>query len=67
MARAGLPSDLSPFDWVISVSDIKASGTGDYLLRQPSTGYLYLYTGTNAGVAPARFLGEGLGAYDLAG
>ena len=30
-------------------------------------GYLYLYTGTRTGVAPPRFLGEGLGAYDLAG
>ena len=66
-ARAGLPTDLTPFDWVIPVSDIKAKGTGDYLVRQPSTGYLYLYTGTRSGVAPPRFLGEGLGAYNLAG
>lgn len=67
IARTGLPADLSPFDWVIPVSDIKANGTGDYLLRQPSTGYLYLYAGTRAGVAPPRFLGEGMGAYNLAG
>ena len=67
VARTGLPADLTPFDWVIPVSDIKANGTGDYLLRQPSTGYLYLYAGTRAGVAPPRFLGEGMGAYNLAG
>lgn len=66
-ARTGLPSDLTPFDWVIPVSDIKADGTGDYLVRQPATGYLFLYAGTRSGVAPRRFLGEGLGAYDLAG
>ena len=67
VARTGLPADLSPFDWVIPVSDIKANGTGDYLVRQPSTGFLYLYAGTRAGVAPPRFLGEGMGAYNLAG
>ncbi|MCW2835535.1 MAG: N-acetylmuramoyl-L-alanine amidase, family 2 [Nocardioides sp.] len=67
VARTGLPADLTPFDWVVPVSDIKAKGTGDYLVRQPSTGYLYVYTGTRSGVAPPRLLGEGLGAYDLAG
>ena len=67
MTRPGLPADLTPFDWVIPVSDIKAKGAGDYVLRQASTGYLYLYTGTRAGVAPPRFLGEGMGAYNLAG
>jgi hypothetical protein len=67
VVRTGLPTDLTPYDWVVPVSDIKARGTGDYLLRQPSTGYLYLYTGTRSGVAPPRFLGEGLGVYDLAG
>lgn len=67
VARTGLPSDLTPFDWVIPVSDIKANGAGDYLVRQPSTGYLYLYAGTKAGVAPPRFLGEGMGDYNLAG
>ena len=67
VARSGLPGDLTAFDWVIAVSDIKAKGSGDYLVRQPRTGYLYLYPGTQSGVAPRRFLGEGLGAYDLAG
>lgn len=67
VAGAGLPTDLAPYDWVISVSDIKANGSGDYLVRQASTGYLYLYAGTSGGVAAPRFLGEGLGGYDLAG
>ncbi|EON23067.1 N-acetylmuramoyl-L-alanine amidase [Nocardioides sp. CF8] len=67
VARTGLPTDLTPFDWVIPVSDIKAKGAGDYLVRQPSTGYLYLYSGTRSGVARPRFLGEGMGAYNLAG
>ena len=67
VARTGLPADLTPFDWVIPVSDIKAKGAGDYLVRQPSTGYLDLYAGTRAGVARPRFLGEGMGAYNLAG
>ena len=65
--RTGLPSDLTPFDWVIPVSDIKADGAGDYILRQPSTGYLFLYTGTKSGVAAPRFLGEGMGEYNLGG
>ncbi|PUA81947.1 FG-GAP-like repeat-containing protein [Nocardioides currus] len=67
VARNGLPSDLSTFDWVIPVSDIKAKGSGDYVVRQSSTGYLYLYSGTKSGVAPPRFLAEGMGAYNLAG
>lgn len=67
VARTGLPADLTPFDWVIPVSDIKAKGSGDYLVRQPSTGFLYLYAGTKSGVAAPRFLGEGMGAYNLAG
>ena len=65
--RTGLPTDLTPFDWVIPVSDIKANGAGDYILRQPSTGYLFLYTGTKSGVAAPRFLGEGMGEYNLGG
>ncbi|QIK75594.1 FG-GAP-like repeat-containing protein [Nocardioides piscis] len=67
VSRAGLPADLTRFDWVIPVSDIKAKGTGDYLVRKATTGALYLYAGTTSGVARPRFIGEGLGAYDLAG
>lgn len=67
VTRPGLPADLSGFDWVIPVSDIKAKGAGDYLVRQAGTGTLLLYAGTKSGVAKPRFLSEGLGGYDLAG
>jgi hypothetical protein len=66
-ARAGLPVDLSQYDWVIGVSDMQLGSREDYVVRQKDTGYLYLYNGTTSGVGRPRFLGEGLGAYNLAG
>lgn len=66
-ARAGLPSDLSGFDWVIEVQDMKLKGPGDYVVRDRATGTVYLYAGRSSGVSNRRVLGEGLGAYDLAG
>ncbi len=66
-SRAGLPSDLSGFDWVIEVQDLKLKGPGDYVVRDRATGIVYLYAGRTSGVSNRRVLGEGLGAYDLAG
>ncbi len=67
VVRTGLPSDLTSFDWVIPISDIKAKGAGDYIVRQASTGNLFMYAGTRGGVAPPRFLGAVTGGFDLAG
>ena len=67
ISRAGLPVDLSGFDWVVGVSDIRAKGRGDYIVRQRGTGDVYLYTGTSGKVAAPRYLGSGMEGFDLAG
>ncbi|MFC4784148.1 FG-GAP-like repeat-containing protein [Nocardioides sp. MAHUQ-72] len=59
--------DLSPYDWVVGVSDVGLTGHPDLIVRAKRTGYLWLIPGTAKGFSPRRFLGEGMGAYDLAG
>jgi hypothetical protein len=65
--RAGLPADLSAFDWVLGVQDMQLKGPVDYIVRNPANGIAYLYNGRKKGVSAPRVLGEGMGAYDLAG
>jgi len=62
-----LSLDLTPYDWVIGVSDVNLTGHPDLVVRARKTGYLWLIPGTTDGFGQRRFLGEGLGAYDLAG
>ncbi|WP_210440240.1 FG-GAP-like repeat-containing protein [Nocardioides xinjiangensis] len=64
---AGLPSDLSAFDWVLGVQAMTLKGPGDYIVRDRASGVAYVYGGRKAGVSSPRVLGEGLGAFDLAG
>lgn len=59
--------DLSPYDWVVGISDILLTGHADLLVREKSTGDLYLIQGTETGFSPRRFLASGTGDYDLAG
>lgn len=59
--------DLRPYDWVIGVSDVNLIGHPDVLVRERATGYLWLLRGTQRGFEARRFMGEGMGAYDLAG
>ncbi|ABL80919.1 MULTISPECIES: FG-GAP-like repeat-containing protein [unclassified Nocardioides] len=63
--RLGL--DLTPYDWVIGVSDVLLTGHPDLVVREKATGYLWLLQGTATGFKPRRFLAEGMGEYDLAG
>ncbi len=65
--RAGLPSDLSGFDWVLGVQAMTLKGQGDYIVRDRASGVAYVYSGRRSGVSSPRVLGEGLGAFDLAG
>ena len=67
LPRAGLPADLSAFDWVLGVQDMQLKGPVDYIVRNPANGIAYLYNGRKKGVSAPRVLGEGMGAYDLAG
>ncbi len=64
---AGLPSDLSGFDWVLEVQAMKLKGHADYIVRDRTSGVAYVFGGRKSGVSAPRLLGEGLGAFDLAG
>ncbi|MBC2933843.1 FG-GAP-like repeat-containing protein [Nocardioides sp. zg-1228] len=66
-SRAGLPSDLSGFDWVLEVQAMTLKGSADYVVRDRASGVAYVYSGRKKGVSDPRVLGEGLGAFDLAG
>ena len=62
-----LPVDVSRYDWVIGVSDLRLTGHPDLIVRQRNTGRIYALQGTTKGFLPPLYLGEGLGGYDLAG
>jgi hypothetical protein len=62
-----LPIDLTPYDWVIGVSDLTLTGHPDLIVRQKNTGRLFALQGTPRGFRAPLYLGEGLGGYDLAG
>jgi hypothetical protein len=62
-----LPVDLSPYDWVIGVSDLQLTGHPDLIVREKGTGRIYALPGTETGFGARIYLGGGLGGYDLAG
>ena len=64
---AGLPADLSGFDWVLGMQAMTLKGSTDYVVRDRASGVAYVYPGRKSGVSNRRVLGEGLGAFDLAG
>ncbi|MDP2775576.1 MAG: FG-GAP-like repeat-containing protein, partial [Nocardioides sp.] len=59
--------NVKPYDWVIGISDIGLVGHPDLIARQKTTGYLFLIPTTPNGFGKRRFIGDGMGAYDLAG
>ena len=59
--------NLTPYDWVIGISDINRTGHGDLVVRQRSDGSLYLIEGSATGFGKPRFLAQGMGIFDLAG
>jgi hypothetical protein len=62
-----LPIDLTPYDWVIGVSDIRLTGHPDLIVRAKGSGRIYVLPGTSNGFGTRIYLGSGLGGYDLAG
>ncbi|GEP35607.1 hypothetical protein NSZ01_33750 [Nocardioides szechwanensis] len=62
-----LSLNLTPYDWVIGISDIGLVGHADLIVRDKASGYLYLVPTTPTGFGKRRFIGDGMGAYDLAG
>jgi hypothetical protein len=61
-----LPVDLSRYDWVIGVSDLKLTGHPDLIVRKKGTGLLFELPGTATGFKSPVYLGDGLEGYDLA-
>ncbi|MGZ5403500.1 MAG: FG-GAP-like repeat-containing protein [Nocardioides sp.] len=60
--------DVSAYDWVIGVSDLRVSGHSDVIVREKETGLLYALQATaTKGFTSRRILGEGMMIYDLAG
>ena len=62
-----LSADLTGYDWVIGVSDLQLTGHPDLIVRQKTTGRLFVLPGTGSGLKQPVFLGGGFGGYDLAG
>jgi hypothetical protein len=65
--KRALGVDLTPYDWVIGISDIGLTGHADLVVRKRSNGKLFLLPGTASGFGKPRFLARGMGVYDLAG
>jgi hypothetical protein len=65
--RGSLSVDLGGYDWVLSLGDVDRNGRPDLVVREKTTGYLWLLPGTTTGFGTRRFLAEGFGGYDLAG
>ncbi len=63
--RLGL--DVTAYDWVIGVSDLRVSGHSDVIVREKATGRLFALRGSARGFGARRALGGGMGIYDLAG
>ncbi len=59
--------DVSGYDWVLPVGDIKGSGHADLIARSKRTGHLWLLPGKASGVRPRVFLAAGFDRYNLAG
>lgn len=62
-----LSIDLTPFDWVVGISDIDLTGHADLVLRAKADGGLWLVPGTTSGFGTPVQLGTGFDAYDLVG
>ncbi|MFC6696686.1 FG-GAP-like repeat-containing protein [Nocardioides daphniae] len=60
--------DPTLYDWKVAISDAHLAKAGtDLIARDRKTGLLYLFTASSSGLTGRRLLGEGMGAYDLAG
>lgn len=59
--------NLAPYDWAIGISDAQLGSRTDLVVRHAKTGRLYLVNGTAKGLKGRRYLGSGMGVYNLAG
>ena len=64
---ARLAVDVSGYDWVLGVSDLRsAQGHPDLLVRQKGTGRVYALPGSASGIGARVYLGTVPAGYDLA-
>jgi hypothetical protein len=59
--------DLTPYDWVLGVSDVGLTGHADVVVRGRGTGQWWLLPGETTGVGAPQPIGVGAQQYDLAG
>ena len=62
-----LTLDLTPYDWVVGISDIALVGHPDLVVRSKGTGELWLIEATSNGFGAPQLLGTGFNSYDLVG
>lgn len=60
-------ADLSPYDWVLGISDVGLTGHADVVVRGRGTGQWFLLPGETTGVGAPQLIGTGAEVYDLAG
>lgn len=60
-----LPIDVSPYDWIVGISDVGLKGHPDLVLRAKDSGQLYLVQGYKKSVGEPILLGGGYRAYDM--
>jgi hypothetical protein len=66
-APSRLRADLTPYDWVVGISDLQLTGHPDLITRRKGTGRLYALRGTGSGLKSPVYLGGGFEGFDLAG
>ena len=60
-----LSIDVSPYDWIIGISDVGLKGHPDLVVRAKDSGQLYLIEGRNNSVGEPILLGGGFKAYNM--
>ncbi|HSA50575.1 MAG TPA: FG-GAP-like repeat-containing protein, partial [Yinghuangia sp.] len=59
--------DSGRYDWALPIGNVDGKARKDVLVRERSTGFLWLLPGIKGGFDTRRFVAAGFGGYDLAG
>jgi len=60
-----LPIDVSPYNWVVGISDVNLKGHPDLVVRAKGTGQLYLIPGHKKSFGDPILLGRGWAKYNM--